>query len=144
MTRIELAELMNSDLRNEYKHMLFYLHSSVMVRGLHRQPIQAFLMQEAQSEINHVVLFSKKVRSLGGIPVAEANEFPTLENPRDILEYALKMEEEVVANYAKRIDQADKLGGPDGINIRLFYEGQLEDSHTDMDEVREMIAGLAS
>ncbi len=63
MTTDEMIELMNQDLKNEYKHMMFYLRSSVMVRGLHRQSIQGFLSGEATSEMGHVTQFSTKIRS---------------------------------------------------------------------------------
>ena len=51
---------------------------------------------------------------------------------------ALEMENEVVEIYAKRIQQADELGGVDGISVRLFYETQLEDSYNDKVEIKEM------
>lgn len=142
MTRQEMIDLLNSDLKNEYKHMLFYLRSSVLVRGLHREPIKAFLEREAQAEFTHVQDFSKRVVSIGGTPLAAANDFPVLEDPREILTYALEMEHEVVENYARRMQQADELGGVDGITIRLFYEKQLEDSYNDMVEIKEMLGGL--
>ncbi len=142
MTKLEFIDLMNSDLRNEYKHMLFYLRSAVIVRGLHREPIKAFLDMEAKNEMTHVQAFSKRVVSLGGTPIAEANEFPVLYDPREILAYALEMEHEVVEIYAVRMKQADEMGGVDGVCTRLFYETQLEDSYDDMVEIKEMIAGM--
>jgi len=142
MTKEELVELVNSDLKNEYKHMLFYLRSSVIVRGLHREPIKAFLEKEAQGETLHVQEFTKRVVALGGRPVAESNPFPYLESPIEILSYALGMENEVIEIYAKRMDQADSLKSVDGISTRLFYENQLQDSYDDMIEIKEMIASL--
>ena len=32
----ELTQLLNEDLSREYSHLHFYLHASIVVRGLHR------------------------------------------------------------------------------------------------------------
>ena len=33
----DLINVLNEDLKNEYKHMLFYLHAGVVIQGLHRE-----------------------------------------------------------------------------------------------------------
>jgi bacterioferritin (cytochrome b1) len=144
MTNEELIKLLNEDLKNEYKHLHFYLRSSVTIRGLHRNSIQAFLAGEAQTEMQHVLQFSKKVRSLGGIPVAEANPSPVLEDPREILEYAQQMEKEVVDIYARRIKQVEHLDSACGIDLRMFYETQLQESYGDSVEIKEMLREISS
>ncbi len=139
MTKSEMIALLNGDLRNEYKHMHFYLQSSVLVRGLHREEISEWLAKQAASEFQHVQEFAKVIVGLGGTPEVTANPFPNLTDPQAILEYALSMEDEVVNNYVKRLQDAEELGGADGTYVGLFLEDQILDSRGDADHIREMV-----
>lgn len=140
MTKNELIDLLNGDLRNEYMHLHFYLHSASMVAGLHRAELKEFLLEEAQGEMKHVSEFADLIVGLGGVPDSLPHSFPTnLVCPYDILNYALSMEDQVVSNYATRMDQAAELGGADGKWIEAFLENQIIDSRHDADHIRQMI-----
>lgn len=142
MTEEQLVEMIQSDLKNERKHMLFYLQAAVMVQGLHREEIGEFLLKEAKSEMEHVEEFSRLIVQLGGVPTQEITNFPdNLTCPRQILKYAQEMEQEVADNYAYRLksieDHQDE-DRPDGIltYVGLFYEDQLQDSQKTALELR--------
>jgi bacterioferritin (cytochrome b1) len=139
MVKEEMVNLLNADLRNELKHMLFYLHSASMIRGLHREEVRKFLLEEATSEMEHVKLFQDLIIGLGGIPTTTPNSFQTFSDVRDILTYALTMEDEVVKNYTERSTQAEEWGGIDGKWIESFLEEQIADSRTDADHIRQML-----
>ena len=130
------------DLKNEWTHMKFYLYHASAVTGLHRHEFKELLLKEASSEMQHVLEFSDCLRGLGVEPHTESKDFPRLSDPKDILEFALKMEEEVVSNYAERIDQAEELGGVHGHWLEIFLEKQLEHSREDVDEFKQMLKGL--
>lgn len=134
-----MIDILNRDLANEYKHMHFYLRSSYMVRGLPRLEMREFLAEQAASEMKHVQAFANLILGLGGTPGTAVNDYPTLTEPKQILEYALEMEREVVANYVVRQEQARLLGGVDGAFIDVFLDGQIEDSRTDADEIRMLL-----
>lgn len=144
MTKSDLIRKLNRDLSNEYKHMHFYLHSAIMVQGLHRQEIKEYCLEHAASEMKHVQEFAEKILGLGGLPTTEVAEFPdALVTPKEILEYALKMEDEVVANYVDRMDDAAECeDSVAGRVIEIFMENQIDDSRADADHLREMIKGL--
>ncbi len=135
MTKEELIERLNADLRNEWKHMRFYLHHASIVTGLHAMEYQEMLRKHAASEMEHIAQFSDMIFGLGGRPTHESADFPPLHDINEILEFALRMEQEVVANYTKRIMEAEALGGPDGKYVELFLERQLEDSRGDVDRL---------
>lgn len=139
MTKQELVQKLNDDLSNEYKHMHFYLHSSFMIQGLHREELAEYLKEHAQSEFNHVQEFAKLIVGLGGVPTKTVATYPTLTDPQEIFEYALKMEDEVVANYVARMAEAQDLGGVDGTYVEIFLEDQVLDSRQDADNLREMV-----
>ena len=98
-----LVEKINQDLKNEWKHHCFYLHNASNIVGLHAKEYKEWLLEQATSEMQHIVQFSDLITGLGGSPAKVPNDFPSLSDPREILEYAAKMEEEVINNYYQRI-----------------------------------------
>lgn len=140
MTKDKMIALLNNDLRNEYMHMHFYLHSASMVAGLHRAELREFLLEQAASEMKHIQEFSDLIIGLGGFPQCMPNDFPNdLVCPMEILRHALAIEDQVVENYAARMDQAAEMGGADGKWIEAFLENQIIDSRQDADHIRKMI-----
>ena len=149
MNFVEIVELVNSDLENEWKHLTFYLKSSAVIRGVHRNHLSPFLFQQAQSELEHVLAFSKQVVALGGSPVtASTRELLIPFYAEEIIDNAIVLEQEVVITYTKRkrdlealLDNYDSKESAKIQNLILFYEEQIEDSHTDLNELREMARG---
>ena len=141
----KMLELLNSDLSNEYMHWHFYMHAAMKIQGLHRQEVQELLLQEATGEMKHVEEFGRLIVGLGGSPTTVVTSFPNhLVKSKEILEEALRFEDEVVENYALRIDQAQELQGVDdqkanGKYIELFLEEQILASRADADHLREMV-----
>jgi len=147
-----LIELLNQDLAREYSHWHFYMSAASSVQGLHREELKEFFIEEAQGEMKHVQEFRDLLQGLitrRNLKVS-ITELPCkfnadFKNPNDLLEQALKMEEEVVKNYVERINQASELqenGGEDAIDgkyIELFLEDQIQDSRHDADNIREML-----
>lgn len=139
---------MLQDLKNEKKHMLFYLTAASTVSGLHREEYKELLASESQSEMQHVLEFQNAILGMGAdisqtVDVKEFNDYDIFYDPRQILEYALKMEEEVVLNYANRIaNDLSLLDEPEKRWMEIFYEGQLEKSRKDVDNLK-MILRLA-
>ena len=62
MTKNEIIALLRDDLANEYHHLHFYLESSALVRGLHREELREFFLGQAKSELDHVL---SKAQSVG-------------------------------------------------------------------------------
>lgn len=142
MTKEHLISLLNSDLVNEYKHMHFYLFSSFVVQGLHRQELAEFLYDSAKSEMEHIKEFSHVIIGMGGVPICPYRSIPHLTNAKDILQYALDMENEVVSNYTQRIVDTNVLGGIEGKFIEIFLENQLLDSKNDAIHIEQMLKDL--
>lgn len=89
MTVADFVKLLNEDLRNELKHMLYYLHSSHVLVGVERFFLADKLQEHAKDEMAHVTQFASKIRALGGYPVHIPNAFATeLTSAVDILKYA--------------------------------------------------------
>lgn len=141
MTKQEMIDLLNADLRNEWKHLRFYLYHASAVVGLHCEEYKELFLKEAAGEMAHVTAFSDVIVGLGGHATHESNEFPRLTTPQNIIEYAVEMEEEVVSNYTTRHKQAEELGGVDGQWLEIFLEEQIQDSREDVDHFKQIMRG---
>ena len=140
MTNKEFIALVNEDLKNERKHLAFYLQAGVMVQGLHRPELREFFLEEAADELKHCEQFADLVVRLGGVPTTEVNEYPAdLVCPVQILEYVRDMENEVADKYAERLRQTEGLDNSNVAFCHVFYEGQLEDSWATAKEVEQLI-----
>lgn len=148
-TNITLQEMiiaLNEDLSREYSHMHYYLHASIVVRGLHREEYSEMFAAEATSEMTHVTQFAKLILGLGGTPKTNVASFRTdITDPVALVEEAMRMEKEVVENYVNRMDEAIQLQENDGDDrvhgrvIEIFLEDQILHSRQDVDNFREMI-----
>lgn len=142
MTKEDIIQLLNDDLRNEWKHLRFYLYHASAVTGLHSAEYKELFLKEAASEMQHVTQFSDLIIGLGGKATFESNDFGRFTNPKEIMEYAVMMEEQVVKNYVQRMKDATKLGGVDGTWLEIFLEGQIQASREDVDHFKQIVRGL--
>jgi bacterioferritin (cytochrome b1) len=144
----DIVKLLNDDLKNEWKHMQFYLHHASAITGLHAHEYKEFLLEQAASEMKHVSQFSDLLLGLGENPTTEINEFPKLTSAKLILEAAAAMEEDVVKNYVQRIAQLSTItfhSPSDAVDakwIEIFLEEQIKDSREDLDHLMRILAGL--
>jgi bacterioferritin (cytochrome b1) len=141
-----IANLKN-DLRNEWTHLTFYLHSAALIQGLHATEYKELLQKEANKELLHVSQFSDMLIGLGVAPQDLPKEpyyekVPSLTMPGHILAHALKLEQEVVANYCQRMHEAEACGCTDGDWVHIFLEGQIQDSREDVDHLKQILRGI--
>lgn len=138
-----IIENLKEDLKNERKHMLFYLTNASTITGLNRIEIKEFLLEEAASEMKHVEQFQNLILGLGGrIDNSDYNYFDIFENPKDIIKYAFNMEMEVIHNYIKRIKEAQELDDHNSLWIEIFLEDQISHSREDADSMKQMLKNL--
>jgi ferritin len=148
----ELVSLLEGDLANEYAHWHFYMQAATAARGLHRQEIGEFFSEQAAGEMKHVEEFRRLIQGLktrrgipGGVASTVAPFKSNMSCPRELLQAALEMENEVVSNYVLRHSQAEEVasaGGDyaiDGTYVALFLEDQILDSRGDADNILEML-----
>lgn len=141
MNKEEMINILNEDLKNEWKHLRFYLYHASAVTGPFAEEYKEVFLKEAAGEMEHVTQFSDLIIGLGGTATSDSNNFETFSDAYDIVSYALKMEEEVVSNYVQRMKDADALGGVDGQWIEIFMENQIQKSREDVDLYRQILKG---
>ena len=142
-----IVALLNEDLKNEWKHMQFYLYHASAVTGLHAHEYKEFLLEQAASEMKHVQQFSDLLIGLGCPPTTEIAPFAKFSAVTNVLLYARDMEAEVVKNYVQRIAQLGELElvGQDAIDakwLEIFLEEQIKDSREDLDHLNQILKGL--
>jgi len=147
MNLTDLISSLQEDMSREYAHWHFYMQASMTVQGLHRAEYSEFFAESAAGEMKHISEFGKLIIGLGGEVFPAVAPVPQATDPRELLNLALTLEEEVVSNYVERQDQAEELennGGSDkvaGRFVQLFLDAQILDSRTDADNIREMLKG---
>lgn len=148
MTWNGLIDLLNKDLEREYSHWHFYIHAASVVTGLHREEYREFFMEEAKGEMEHILQFRELIIGLGGIPVASFIDYSRdveSTEPDMLLLKSLQIEQEVVANYVQRMDDAENYernGGQqkiDGRYLHIFLEDQILDSRSAVDNIKQML-----
>lgn len=139
------ANMMLGDLKNERKHLLFYLTAAATVSGPHREEFKELFWEEAQGEMKHVLEFQNALLGLG-VDLKEAEEtvtnYPYIVSYdlKELMEFALAMEEEVVTNYSRRLSEnLGLLDEPDRRYFEIFYEEQLKKSREDVDNYRMIL-----
>jgi bacterioferritin (cytochrome b1) len=134
-TYTKVAELERLHGNTEESHNL-------MVKQLH---LGAFFRKQAESEMGHVLQFAHKIRASGGVPVnPPAFSFAPYTTGKLLLQYAIEMEQEVVANYHRRLKEFERLEEETGRHhdLVMFIEEQIEDSQSDVDEMLQIARGL--
>jgi len=140
MTLVEMLELLDADLRNEHKHMNFYLYHATSLAGLLAEEYKELFAAEAQSEMEHVKQFSDLLWGYNFVPSAVGGDFTRFTDVRAALQYAYDMEAEVVRNYATRIGQCAQLPEPERTWLTVFLEDQLAHSRKDVDRFQRLLA----
>jgi bacterioferritin (cytochrome b1) len=142
------ANKMLEDLKNEKKHMLFYLTAASTVAGLNREELREMFLEEAASEMKHVTEFQDALLGLGvelldTVHIKENNDYMVSYNAKELVAFALEMEEQVVENYSKRLlNDIPTLDVGDRVWMEIFYEKQIEKSREDVDNYRMILKGL--
>lgn len=144
MTKEELVDLLNHDLKNELQHMHFYLHAASRVQSLFREEIREILLEEAKSELDHCDQFSQMIVYLGGTPTTCGNDLPDTDytEPHAVLCQAVELEKEVADNYSERLRQTESHANSNVSRIHVFYEDQIQDSWDAMREYEQMLGKI--
>lgn len=148
----KFVELLSEDLSREYSHWNFYIQAATSITSLHREELGEFLLEQSKEEMGHIEEFKRVLHGIitrrnldFSVPTRIAEFKNNLSCPEEILKEALRLEDEVVANYVQRIEDANKLqenGGEDRVDgkfVELFLEDQILDSRSDADNIRMMI-----
>jgi bacterioferritin len=133
-----LIDGLNKDLAAEYQAVIMYRTYASVVSGPYRQELRAFFESEIPDELAHAAFLADKIVALGGSPTVDVASIPTTADSRQMLENALRAEEETIERYKKRITQAEALGE---VSIKVQLENLIVDESQHRDDIRRMLIG---
>jgi bacterioferritin len=109
MTRKKLIDALNEDLSREYQAIIAYVNYSQVLKGASYMNIASELAVHAKEELDHALQIANHVDYLGGMPSVTPKPVKTSEKAEDMLRFDLDNERLTIANYRRRVKQADEL-----------------------------------
>jgi bacterioferritin len=109
ITREKFIDALNEDLSREYQAIISYVNYSQVLKGAAYMNIADELAVHAKEELEHALTISNHVDYLGGMPSVTPKPVKTSEKAEDMLKFDLENERVTIANYRRRVKQADEL-----------------------------------
>jgi len=109
VTMQRLLEMLNKDLQLEYAAGIQYVQHAAVMSGAQYGDIIKELKLHATQEFEHAMTLSDQIDFLGGVPTVEVGTIRTSQGNVEMLEQDLAGEEDAIARYKIRIDQAEEL-----------------------------------
>ena len=131
-----LIDGLNEDLANEYTAIISYLLFSRMSKGPQRLQLAGFFESEIADELEHAKLLAHKIVALGGKPTAAPKPVTLSENNQEMLQLALRAEQDTIDRYTQRIKQADALGE---LGLRVELENLLAEETRHKEDLERIL-----
>ncbi len=109
MTREKFIDALNEDLSREYQAIIAYVNYSQVLKGAAYMNIADELAVHATEELEHAIKIANHVDYLGGMPSVTPKPVKTSEKAEEMLKFDLENERVTIANYRRRVKQADEL-----------------------------------
>ncbi len=132
-----LVNALNHDLGTEFQAIIMYTTYSAMVTGPYRPQLVEFMQGEIPDELGHAQFLSNKVAALGGVPNMTADTVPPAETPKEMLENIVRAEQQAVAQYGERADQARDFGD---VGLAVQLENMVQDETTHLEESKKILS----
>jgi bacterioferritin len=108
--RKKMISLLNEDLSREYQAVIAYVIYSQVLKGPQYMQIASELEKHAAEELEHALKIAKQIDYFGGMPASAPKPVKTSEEAEDMLRFDLENEKATIAQYRRRILQADAMG----------------------------------
>lgn len=105
----KLVELLNMDLALEYAAAIQYIQHAAVMTGAQFGDIIKELRVHASEEIAHAITLADQIDFLRGTPTVDIGKIKTSKDSITMLEQDLEGEEDAIARYKVRIEQAEEL-----------------------------------
>ena len=113
-----LIQGLNEDLNLELEAVLRYLYHSASATGLLGHELREELKADVVGEVNHAVFLADKITALGGELDINPSMPKKVRTAKEMMTIDIAAERQVIANYTRRIAQAEEYGDK-GLVIRL-------------------------
>jgi bacterioferritin len=110
VTKQQLIDGLNEDLAREYQAIIQYVVYSQVIKGAEYQKIASELELHAAEELDHAIRIARQITYLKGTPTVTPLRANFSEDSKTMLQFDLDSENDTIANYRIRIQQAEELG----------------------------------
>jgi bacterioferritin len=131
-----IIDHLNHDLAGELSAVIQYLTYAARATGPHRPQLAEFFAAEIPDEIGHAQYLAKKIVALGGTPTTVARAVPEAKSNREMMEAVLAAEEQAIADYSTRAQQAEEFGDK-GLQVQL--EDIVRDETGHFEETQQIL-----
>jgi bacterioferritin len=107
--RKQMIQLLNEDLSREYQAIIAYVIYSQVLKGAEYMNIAKELEKHAHEELEHAIKLANQIDYLGGMPTATPQPVKRSEEAKVMLRADLENEKNTIANYRRRIRQAEAM-----------------------------------
>ena len=125
-----LLDGLNEDLNLDLEAVLRYLYHSASATGLLGHELRELLKEDLIGEVKHAVFLADKIAALGGEIAIRPTMPKKCKSAKEMLEENIAAERTVIANYTKRLTQAEEFGDK-GLVIRLEDHLAEETDHAE-------------
>jgi bacterioferritin len=110
MDREAFVELLNEDLKTEFRSIVQYVQHVATLKGAENLSVIEELKAHISQEVQHAQILAEQVDFLGGVPTTAVPEVPSVPDGKAALSLDLALEEEQLQRYRERFAQANELG----------------------------------
>jgi bacterioferritin len=110
MDREAFVELLNEDLKTEYRSVVQYVQHVATIKGAEYLSVIEELRAHISQEIQHAQILAEQIDFLGGVPTTEVPPVPSVTETKAALSLDLALEQEQLQRYRDRFGQANELG----------------------------------
>jgi bacterioferritin len=109
ITKEDLLKLLNLDLSKEYTAIVQYTQHTGVITGAAYGDVKKELTVHANEELQHALTLADQIDYLGGIPTVDVVPAKISQDNIEMLEQDLEGENDAIARYIQRIEQAEEL-----------------------------------
>jgi bacterioferritin len=113
MDQNKLIALLNEDLETEYRSIVQYVQHLAVAKGAEFQAVTEAVRPHLKQELDHATALAEQIDFLGGVPTTTVPDVPSESDTRRAFELDLDLEQQQLARYRERYEQAGELGLPD-------------------------------
>jgi bacterioferritin len=121
-----------------FRHVGFFFRPLSARSVSHVGTQNALFQAEIADEQGHAQFLADKIAALGGEPTTEPRPVPYANLPREMLAEALAAEEQAIADYSERIQQAEVFGD---LGLKVELENLVADETRHKEELERIISG---
>jgi bacterioferritin len=136
MDKQTLINNLNEDLAGELSAIIQYITYAAKTTGPYRPQLAQFFLEEVADEQLHAQFLANKIVALGGEPTTTPRAVPPAHNNKEMLEAILAAENQAVADYGRRADEAKEFGDT-GLAVQL--EDMVRDETEHSEETARML-----